>query len=346
MKQTSRPATDTPAAPNGVSRSPKPLRVMIAGGGGLIGAHLAGALLARGEEVLVLSRRPRRVRQLLPGVAVLSWGLGQQSERWREELEFCDALVDLSGPSFFTPLIGEQYRRGVLEARRAVTSSLLAAIAGARRRPRAFLSASSLAAYGFRHADQALTERSAPDNAPLSRATVELEKLAARAENEGTRVVSLRIATVLAPEGGLLCKLAHGFGTGAPAPILPATQWFSWIHVEDAAGIALAALQDERMRGPVNVSSPEPVTNLALTKALCRAQGVKQGAPIDAAQLARTLGKPALALTQGQRVLPVAAHEHGYAFTHATLDGTVQEILSSPDERSARSPVPAISRRR
>jgi NAD dependent epimerase/dehydratase family len=78
-----------------------PRRILIAGGSGLIGRHLSAALLARGDEVLVLSRDPASVHTRLPGCAVWRWHPGSDG-KWQDELDVVDAIVDLSGAPFFT----------------------------------------------------------------------------------------------------------------------------------------------------------------------------------------------------------------------------------------------------
>ena len=50
-------------------------------------------------------------------------------------------------------------------------------------------------------------------------------------------------------------------------------QWFSWIHREDAVGIVVEALTNESMRGPVNVTAPNPVRMGEMCAALGRTPG-------------------------------------------------------------------------
>jgi uncharacterized protein len=90
---------------------------MIAGGSGLIGRHVSAALIARGGEVLVLSRHPASVQACLPGCAVLPWHPGSDG-KWQDELDVVDAVVDLSGAPFFTRWRGDYYKREVLGSRR------------------------------------------------------------------------------------------------------------------------------------------------------------------------------------------------------------------------------------
>jgi len=122
---------------------------MIAGGSGLIGRHLAAALLDRGHEVLVLSRDPARSQPLLPGCAVLPWRPSSDG-RWQGELEVVDALINLSGAPFFTKWPGDYYKREILGSRRAAIESLIEAIARTGVGPEVFVSTSSLGVYGFR----------------------------------------------------------------------------------------------------------------------------------------------------------------------------------------------------
>lgn len=193
-------------------------RIMIAGGSGLIGRHLSAALLARGDEVLVLSRDPASAQTRLPGCAVLRWHPGRSDGRWRNKLDVVDAVVDVSGAPFFTKWRGDYYKREVLGSRHAAIRSLIDAIARASVRPKVFVSTSSLGPYGFRRDHQALTERSSPDIGPLSRDALELESCARDAEALATRVVLLRPGVVLAPDGKAFQMLTRAFTRGLGAP--------------------------------------------------------------------------------------------------------------------------------
>lgn len=157
-----------------MTQSESTRRIMIAGTSGLIGRHLSAALLARDDEVLVLSRHPESAQTHLPGCAVLRWRPGSDG-RWQDELDVVDAVVDLSGAPFLTKWHGDYYKREVLGSRRTAIQSLLKAIARAAVRPKVPASTSSLGLYGFRRDDQSLTERSAPDIGPLSRDALEIE---------------------------------------------------------------------------------------------------------------------------------------------------------------------------
>ena len=242
--QSKRPTSRTPHVYE--TRSDYPRRIMIAGGSGLIGRHLAAALLARGDEVLVLSRHPAPAQTHLPGCAVLRWHPGSNG-RWQDELDVVDAVVDVSGAPFFTKWRGNYYKREVLGSRRTAIKSLIEAMDRASVRPKVFISTSSLGPYGFRRDDEVLTERSSPDIGPLSRDALELEACALEAEALGTRVVLLRPGVVLAADGGAFHLMTKTFG-GLVAPVTPGTQWCSWIHIADAVELIISALDHELAR--------------------------------------------------------------------------------------------------
>lgn len=314
--------------------SDSPRRIMIAGGSGLIGRHLAAALLARGDEVLALSRHPAAVQTRLPGCRVLSWRPGSDG-KWRDELGAVDAVVDLSGAPFFTKWRGDYYRREVLGSRRAAIQSLIEAMARAPVQPNAFISTSSLGPYGFRRDDQSLTECSEPDIGPLSRDALELEARALHAEALGTRVVLLRPGIVLAPDGGAFPLVTRAFARGLGAPVTPGTQWCSWIHVADAVQVIIEALSNELAQGPLNLTSPNPVRNHEFTEALAKATCCPLRPPIPGRALHLLFGKAAIIITHGQRVLPTRALELGHEFRYATLTDALSDLLRAGEQACA-----------
>jgi len=298
---------------------------MIAGGSGLIGRHLSAALLGRGDEVLVLSRHPAAVQARLPGCAVLHWEPGSDG-KWQHEIDAVDAVVDLSGAPFFTKWRGDYYKREVLGSRRAAIQSLIEAIAPAPVRPKVFISTFSLGPYGFRRDDQSLTERSSPDIGPLSRDALELEGGALQAEALGTRVVLLRPGIVLAPDGGAFQLMTRAFARGLGAPVTPGTQWCSWIHIADAVELIISALSNEQARGPLNLTSPNPVRNQELAEAFAGATSHPLRPPIPGRALHLMLGKAAITITHGQRVLPARALELGHEFRYPTLTDALDDL--------------------
>jgi uncharacterized protein len=303
-------------------------RIMIAGGSGLIGRHLSATLLARGDEIIVLARDPATAELDLPGAAVLAWQPGC-SGRWQLELEAVDALVNLAGAPFLTPWHNEHHRRAVIADRHAAIASLLEALERTRHRPAAFISTSSIAVYGFRRDDETLTEQSAPDIGPTSKDVLALETLALEGEKLATRVALPRIGLMLAPDGGTLQPLVQTLDHEPIGPVEPGTQWCSWVHVRDVVGLIISAIDNDHVRGAVNVTAPNPVRNYEFAESLAGILSRPLGQPIPARKLHLATGRAALAITHGQCVLPIRALKLGYTFRYATLNHALRDVVGA-----------------
>ncbi len=96
------------------------------------------------------------------------------------------------------------------------------------------------------------------------------EAESSKVEKAGIRTVALRIAPVLAKEGGLLKKLIPIFFLGAGGNLGSGNQGFSWITLNDAIRAIVFTLTTTSIKGPVNLTAPRPVDNAEFTKALGR----------------------------------------------------------------------------
>ena len=103
------------------------------------------------------------------------------------------------------------------------------------------------------------------------------EEEARRAVGFGTRVVLLRTGMVLERDGGALPKMLLPFRLYLGGPIMPGTQWVSWIHRRDHLGLIEWALTTPSVSGPINAVAPEPVRMQAFCATLGRALIVLPG---------------------------------------------------------------------
>jgi uncharacterized protein len=288
------------------------MRITITGGSGLIGARLAERLKARGDEVTVLSRsrEPRwdPVRGPAPKAA----------------LEGRDAVVHLAGENLAQRWSGDAKRR-IVESRELGTRNLVATIAETG--VKTLVSASAVGYYGP-HGDEIVTEQTpAGDDFP-ARVCVAWEREADAAAQHGARVVTVRTGIVLSSGGGALAKMLPPFKLGAGGPVAGGKQYMPWIHLDDVVGIYVAALDDAAWQGPVNATAPEPVTNAEFSKALGRALHRPAIAPVPGFAIRALYGEMATIVTTGQRALPRAALDRGYAFAHPDLDEALGDAVS------------------
>lgn len=142
----------------------------------------------------------------------------------------------------------------------------------------------------------------------------------------GMRVGIVRGGLILGKDGGALAKLLPLFKAGTGGRVGSGKQWYSWIHVDDAMGIFLLAL--DRISGPVNATAPNPVTNQEFTEILAQVLHRPAALPAPAFMLKLALGEGATLVLDGQRVLPQRAQSEGYTFRYPTLQLALTNLLA------------------
>jgi uncharacterized protein (TIGR01777 family) len=305
------------------------MRVFVTGATGLIGRRLCAALVARGHAVTALTRQePARAR--LAGAEVLRGDPGVPGP-WLDALARADACVQLAGEPVaagrWTPA-----RKAEIERSRVAAAAAVAALV-AERGPRVLVQGSAVGYYGSR-GDEPLDEAAPPGDDFLARVCVRWEAAAAPAARRA-RVVLLRTGMVLAPEGGALPELARPFRFLAGGTVGDAGAWKPWIHADDEVGLAVWALEEERVAGPLNACAPEPARAGELARALGAALGRPSLLPAPAAAVRLALGELAGVVLASQRVLPQKALGLGYRFLHPSLGPALRDLLAPSAGRRA-----------
>jgi hypothetical protein len=195
-------------------------------------------------------------------------------------------------------------------------------------RPTVFLSGSAVGYYGARGAT-ILTESAEPGKGFLADLTAQWEQTAREAESYGIRTVLLRTGIVLDANEGALAQLKLPFQLFIGGPVLPGTQWFSWIHVADEVGIIMMALENARVSGPINLTAPQPQTNSDFSSTLGNVLNRPSWLPVPGFSLKILLGELADSLTTGQRVMPQKAQELGYEFQYPTSEAALRHLLAT-----------------
>jgi uncharacterized protein (TIGR01777 family) len=209
-------------------------------------------------------------------------------------------------------------KQRIRESRVLGTRQLVASIGGILPRPRVLICASAIGYYGDR-GDDVLDETSPGGSGFLAEVCRDWETEALEAEKFGVRVVLARIGLVLAPRGGALERMRTPFRLGLGGKLGSGLQWMSWIQLEDVVGLLLHAAARKQLRGPLNVVSPNPVTNQEFTRQLARALSRPAVLPVPRLALSLALGEISDVLLESQRVLPRVAQQSGYAFAYPEL---------------------------
>ncbi len=305
-------------------------RIILTGATGLIGTKLFRALLERGYELVIFSRRPALARERLPGAADYVQWEPSESGPWTSVIDGAGAVIHLAGAPISQGLFGLRWTPAIKEeirnSRVIGTRGIVAALAAARTRPAVLVNASAIGYYGYRDATP-LDEYASAGADFVAEVCIGWEREAVRAEELGVRVARIRTGIVLDPNAGALGQLLLPFRLRTGGPMLPGNQYYSWIHPEDEIGILLMALEDERVRGPINATAPNPLTNREFTTTLGSVLGSPSWLPVPEMSLRLALGEMADLVVKGQRVLPRRAQELGYQFRFSELRPALVDLL-------------------
>jgi len=290
----------------------------------MIGSALCDALLARGDEVVGLSRDPEKARQTNPTVRWIAWQATLERPP-AEAFEGVEGVVNLIGEPI-NQRWNEESKRRIMKSRRASTHNLVQAIGALQDRPKVLVSQSAIGYYGDR--GEALVDESTGPGSDFAAEVCVAWERAAHEADELLRVVVVRTGLPLDPGGGLLKQLLTPFKLGVGGPIGSGDQYMSWIHIDDEIALLLWALDDEQVTGTLNATAPNPVTNRELSKALGRVLRRPAILPVPGVALNVMLGRElAETVKDGQRVLPRRALDLGFTFKHPELDPALRDLL-------------------
>ena len=294
------------------------MNVLISGATGLIGSALVPELEANGHTVTRLSRSRS-------GANTVRWD--PSAGTIEGDLEGTEAVVHLAGESIAQGRWSPDKKRRILDSRVEGTRLLAERIAALSTPPKVMVSTSAVGFYGDR-GDEVLTEESGPGEDFLAGVCREWEAAAEPARRAGIRVVHPRLGIVLSPQGGALGTTLPIFKLGGGGKIGSGRQWWSWVALDDVVGSIVHALTDETIEGPVNVGSPNPMTNAEYTKVLGKVLGRPTVLPLPAPAARIMLGEVADALLlASQRMEPAKLEATGYGFRHPQLEGALRHLL-------------------
>lgn len=303
------------------------MKIIVTGGTGFIGRALINELAGQRHEVVVLTRKAGRPSRSV--LRFVEWD-ARSAGPWQTELASAHVVVNLAGEPIADGRWTESRKKLLLKSRILATRLLVDALAGQSTHHAVLVSASGIGYYGPSD-DRLLDERSPLGQGFLAELSSAWEAEALRAGQLGTRVVLLRTGMVLEREGGALPKMLLPFRLFAGGPILPGTQWVSWIHRRDLIGLIQWAIATPTVSGPVNAAAPEAVTMKTFCTTVGKVLHRPSWLPVPGLALRVALGELGTLMTTGQRVYPAKALAGGYDFRYPTLEPALRAILAKED---------------
>ncbi len=295
-----------------------PAKILVSGSSGLIGTALLPVLQSSGHDVACL------VRGAASGKGHIGWDPARPLAP--ESVSGFDAVVHLAGES----IVGrwtEAKKRRILESRVQGTRNLVEALSKALQRPLVLISGSASGYYGDR-GNEILREDSLSGKAFTSELCRQWEAATDAAATAGIRTVQIRLGVVLSAAGGALQKMLLPFRIGVGGNMGDGRQWFSWVDVQDVVGAIQHILKNESLQGPVNLASPNPVTNAEFTKTLASVLSRPAIFPMPAFAARLVFGQMAdELLLASQRLEPAKLLASGYMFRQPELRKALEGIL-------------------
>ena len=277
-------------------------RIAITGASGLIGSALVGKLKSDGYTVQRLVRRPTVSSE------EIYWN-PLESKVDLEALAGVDAVIHLAGAGVGDKRWTKKYKSEILNSRLLGTTTIANAVAEVK--PQVFISSSAIGWYG-ETGNRAVIESDRGGDDFLAAVCREWESAADLADD--VRTVKIRTGLVLDPTGGALGRMLPLFRFGLGGKLGNGKQWWSWITLHDHLRAIEFLLENKEISGPVNLTSPNPVTNQEFTSALARALRRPALLPAPAFALKLALGGFSTEILGSKKVLPNVLQEAGFNF--------------------------------
>jgi len=291
-----------------------PQRIAVTGASGLIGTALVGYLKSQGHTV------QRLVRRAAVSSEEITWDPIAGTVDM-EALAGVDAVIHLAGAGVSDKRWTKKYKSEILNSRLLGTTTIAKAVAIVK--PQVFISASAIGWYG-ESGNRAVIESDRVGDDFLAAVCHEWESAADLAGD--VRTVKLRTGLVLDPTGGALGKMLPLFRFGLGGKLSNGKQWWSWITLHDQIR-AIAFLLENKVSGPVNLTSPNPVTNSEFTAGLARAMHRPALFPVPALALKIVLGGFSAEVLGSKKVMPQALTEAGFTFDYPHISSALEKLV-------------------
>lgn len=297
------------------------MKVLITGGSGFIGYHLAMLLLEKGYEVISLDITPARITH--PRFTSVVCNLVTDDIVQLSLPNDINGVIHLSGKNIATRWT-KVTKQAIYDSRIVTTKKLVTFFEAQKQKPSVFISASAVGYYG-ETGNELVSEDHAPGIDFLAMTCIDWEKESLHAQDIGIRSVQIRTATVLGP-GGFLSQIAKPFHWYLGSWFGRGDNWFPWIHYKDLVGIYVYALENKALSGPYNAVAPEQVTQKNLFKAYGKVIHKPVWAQVPAFIVKIVFGELSQLFLTSQKVSSEKLQKEGFVFIHKELVTALSDL--------------------
>lgn len=294
------------------------MNFLITGGTGFVGQRLTNKLIENNHHVYVLTRNPKKH----PNNSQVTYiSFDYKVSRFPK----IHGVINLAGESIFGKWT-EQKKEDILNSRLKVTEKVIQLISKMDSMPDVFVNASAVGFYGMSNSVIFTEDTKTPAKDFLADVVSKWEDAALDAEDFGIRTVRTRFGIILDGNNGALSMMDKPFKGFIGGMIGNGEQWMSWVHIDDVVDLIYYAITKDYVKGPINVTAPNPVRNKDFTQVLGRVLNRPTLFTVPKTIINLAFGEMGQLITRGQYVLPKKAIEFGYNFKYSQLNDALKSI--------------------
>lgn len=307
--------------------------ILLTGGTGMIGTALSKELIAKGYDIIILTRYPERCRSANPKLRYAKWDIKNQ---WVDptSISNSDYIIHLAGAGIADKRWTKKRKTELVASRAEGSRLLIKALNENSNKVKAVISISAIGWYGPDHgnSDKGFTETDPANNDFLGQTCQQWEaSIEPVASLLNKRLVKLRTGIVLSNKGGYLAEIKKPLRFGLATIFSSGKQIVSWIHIEDLIRIFLFALKDQHIDGVYNAVAPAPVSNKALILELAKTMRGKYFIPVHIPSFALklALGEMSIELLKSTRVSSAKIHNAGFTFLYPSIEAATRQLAGA-----------------
>ncbi|MEP7257950.1 MAG: TIGR01777 family oxidoreductase, partial [Flavitalea sp.] len=234
--------------------------ILITGGTGLIGKTLSQMLIAKGYQVIILSRSAKPPRG---GLSFAVWDI-QNETIDLEVIRKADHIIHLAGAGVADKRWSAKRKREIVDSRVKSGELLVNALKNNNHQVKTLVSSSAIGWYGPDPSipnPHPFVESDPPAKDFLGEACKVWEQSVQPITQQGIRLVVLRTGIVLSNDGGAFVEFKRPLAFGLATILGSGKQMISWIHIDDLCRIYISAIENNKLQGTYNAVAPHPVSN-------------------------------------------------------------------------------------
>ena len=304
--------------------------IIITGGTGMVGQSLTNLLLAKGYQVIVLTRQKKQSSR-----AYFSFAQWDLNKGWIDPaaIAAADYIIHLAGEGVADKRWTAARKKAILDSRVNSSALLVKTLKENPNKVKAIVAASAIGWYGpdnEKSKQSGFVETDVVDSSFLGDTCQQWEDSMYPVKAMGIRLVTIRIGIVFNKMGGALAEFMKPAKLGAAAILGDGQQMVSWIHQQDLNRLMLFALETEQVAGVYNAVAPDPVNNAILTKAIARrfhTWAIPFNVPSFILKI--MLGEMSVEVLKSAKVSASKILAAGFSFDYASMDEALDDLLIS-----------------